>query len=155
VPVVLFTLWVIFNAKLNLEIAVTGIFVTAFVYRFMCKYMGYHYRMDMQILRTLPATLRYIAVLVWQVLVSNMEVSRFVLQNRVDIKPQFVFFKADLKTDTARVILAHSITLTPGTITVSEDDGVFGVHCLNSHMAEGMDNSDFVTILKEMEAKMQ
>ena len=150
-PIVLFTLWVIFNAKLNWEIAVTGILVTAFVYRFMCRHMGYNYKTDIAIIKKLPSGIKYVGVLVWQVFLSNMEVFNFVFRKHAEIKPQLVFFRPRLKSDAARVVLANSITLTPGTITVSEEDGVFGVHCLNSHMAEGIDNSDFVKILAKME----
>ena len=150
-PIVLFLLWVIFNAKLNWEIAVTGLLVTAFVYRFMCKYMGYSYKADLAIIRNLPSGIQFIGVLIWQVTLSNIEVSRFVFRKHAEIKPQLVFFKTRLNSDTSRTALANSITLTPGTITVSEDEGVLGVHCLNSHMGEDMDNSDFVKILAKME----
>jgi len=151
VPIVLFLLWVIFNAKLNWEIVVTGLLVTAFVYRFMCKHMGYSYKADLAIIRNLPTGIQFIGVLIWQVILANIEVSGFVFRKHAEIKPQLVFFKTRLNSDTARTALANSITLTPGTITVSEDEGILGVHCLNSHMGEDMDNSDFVTILAKME----
>ena len=147
----LFTLWVIFNGKLNWEIAVTGVFVAAFVYRFMCRHMGYSPKTDLKMIKNLPSGIRYAGVLVYQALKSNVEVSGFVFRKHMEIKPQLVFFKTRLQSDVARVTLANSITLTPGTITVSEDGGIFGVHCLNSHMAEGMDSSDFVVILAGME----
>ena len=150
-PIVLFLLWVIFNAKLNWEIVVTGLLVTAFVYRFMCKHMGYSYKADLAIIRNLPTGIQFIGVLIWQVILANIEVSSFVFRKHAEIKPQLVFFKTRLNSDTARTALANSITLTPGTITVSEDEGILGVHCLNSHMGEDMDNSDFVTILSKME----
>ena len=150
-PIVLFLLWVIFNAKLNWEIVVTGLLVTAFVYRFMCKHMGYSYKADLAIIRNLPTGIQFIGVLIWQVILANIEVSGFVFRKHAEIKPQLVFFKTRLNSDTARTALANSITLTPGTITVSEDEGILGVHCLNSHMGEDMDNSDFVTILAKME----
>ena len=149
--VVLFTLWIIFNAKLNWEIAVTGVLVTAFVYRFMCRYMDYSYKTDFKIIRKLHSGIWYAIVLVWQTLLSSMEVFGFVYRKHTEIKPQLVFFRTRLKSDAARVALANSITLTPGTITVSEDEGIFGVHCLNSHMAEGLDSSVFVTLLAKME----
>ena len=152
-PAVLFALWAVFNAKLNWEVAVTGILVTAFVYHFMCKHMGYSYKTDLAIIKKMPIGIKYVCVLIWQVILSNIEVSRIVFRKHTEIKPQLVFFETRLESDAARVALANSITLTPGTITVSEADGIFGVHCLNSHMAEGIDNSDFVTILAKMEGK--
>ena len=52
----------------------------------------------------------------------------------------------------AKVILANSITLTPGTITVSEEKGVFCVHALDKSLADGIESCSFVEILKKMEA---
>jgi multicomponent Na+:H+ antiporter subunit E len=49
------------------------------------------------------------------------------------------------------VILANSITLTPGTITVSLTDDHLLVHCLDKSLAEGMDDSVFVRLLQKME----
>jgi multicomponent Na+:H+ antiporter subunit E len=62
-----------------------------------------------------------------------------------------VHVHARLKTETARVILANSITLTPGTITVSLTDDHLLVHCLDKSLAEGMEDSVFVRLLQKME----
>ena len=59
----------------------------------------------------------------------------------------------DLKTETARVILANSITLTPGTITVSLTEQELLVHCLDKTLAEGMEDSSFVKLLKKLEER--
>ena len=150
-PVVLFFLWVLFNVKLSWEVAVIGVLVTVFVYRFMCKHMDYSYKSDIAIIRKLPLGIKYFIELVRQVILSNIDVSNVVFRKSKEIKPQLVFFKTRLQSDATRVALANSITLTPGTITVSEDEGIFGVHCLNSHMAEGIDSSGFVSILAKME----
>lgn len=50
------------------------------------------------------------------------------------------------------MMLADSITLTPGTITVSVENDRFCVHCLDRELAEGMEDSVFVGLLLEMEA---
>ena len=50
------------------------------------------------------------------------------------------------------MLLANSITLTPGTITVSVEGDHFFVHCLDRELAEGMEESVFVELLKQMEA---
>ncbi len=52
-------------------------------------------------------------------------------------KPALVRFKTDLKTKQARVVLANSITLTPGTITVTLEEDEYVVHCLDKELAEG------------------
>ena len=150
-PILIFALWVVFNAKLNWEIAATGLLVTAFIYSFMCKHMDYSYKTDLSVIKHLPNGLKFIAILVWQVVLSNIEVAGFVFRKHKEIKPRLVFFRTRLKTDVARVALANAITLTPGTITASIEEDVLGVHCLNEHMGEDMDNSEFVKILLKME----
>ena len=67
------------------------------------------------------------------------------------MEPVIVRVHTDLKSETARVILANSITLTPGTITVSMTDNDLLVHCLDKSLSEGMEDSVFVRLLKKME----
>ena len=50
-----------------------------------------------------------------------------------------------------RASLANAITLTPGTITVLLDDNTYTVHCLDETLAEGMDTSVFVDMIKKCE----
>lgn len=69
------------------------------------------------------------------VLVFNMYVASFrVLWQilRGNINPGIVHFRTRLKTDIARVALASSITLTPGTITLDLDDDHLVVHWLDA-----------------------
>ena len=50
------------------------------------------------------------------------------------------------------MVLANSITLTPGTITIRMEGNEFYVHCLDKEFAEGMESSIFVELLSKMEA---
>ena len=53
---------------------------------------------------------------------------------------------------TGKSMLANSITLTPGTITVDLKDGEYLVHCYDKSMGDGIDESGFVTLLRKLEA---
>lgn len=75
-----------------------------------------------------------------------------ILSPKFKNEPVIVQFRTDLKSKMARVLLANSITLTPGTITVSLEDDVYTVHCLDKRLAEGMDTSVFVRLLRKLEA---
>ena len=57
----------------------------------------------------------------------------------------------DIESEFLRFVLANSITLTPGTITVDVDDNHFCVHALDYTLAEGVENSVFIKLLKKME----
>ena len=69
------------------------------------------------------------------------------------MEPVIVRFRVDLETELARVILANSITLTPGTITVLLEGNEYTVHCLDKCLAEGMEDSSFVKMLQKIERK--
>lgn len=63
----------------------------------------------------------YIPWLLYQVFVANIHVMYLVFHPRMMelIDPRIIEFDTRLKSDMARVTLANSITLTPGTITVN------------------------------------
>lgn len=53
------------------------------------------------------------------------------------IDPHIISFKTNLQSDIAITTLANSITLTPGTITISADkDGYFTVHTIDAESAK-------------------
>ena len=60
----------------------------------------------------------YVLVLFWEILKANVDVAYRVLHPRLPIKPGIVVIKTNLSQDAAKVILANSITLTPGTFTL-------------------------------------
>jgi multicomponent Na+:H+ antiporter subunit E len=74
----------------------------------------------------------YLFVLSYYVVKGGLDVSYRVLHPRMPIRPGIVKIKSVLVTDTGRSVLANSITLTPGTLTIDvTDDGVFYIHWLN------------------------
>jgi multicomponent Na+:H+ antiporter subunit E len=72
--------------------------------------------------------LAYIPVFAYQCLKSNIDVALRVLSPGLQIKPGIVKIRTSLKSDIARVFLANSITLTPGTMTVEMKDDVLYIH---------------------------
>jgi multicomponent Na+:H+ antiporter subunit E len=74
----------------------------------------------------------YLPVFTYYVVKANLEVVYLVLHPEMPIRPGIVKVKTGLKSTAARVALANSITLTPGTFTVDidEDEGALYVHWL-------------------------
>ena len=59
------------------------------------------------------------------------------MRDKVD--PSIAWFRADYDNPAARAMLANSITLTPGTITIDiMEDGTFSVHTLTRELREGL-----------------
>jgi len=60
----------------------------------------------------------YLFVFIWECLKANLDVAYRVLHPAMPIRPGIVKVKTSLKSDLAKTLLANSITMTPGTITV-------------------------------------
>ena len=146
-----FLAWIIFNGRITLEIVLFGIIISLAVFWFLCKFMDFSLRKERNFYRRLPWFAQYVFVLIREILSANLTVCRMILTRREIMEPVIVHVHTDLKTETARVILANSITLTPGTITVSMTDNDLLVHCLDKSLSEGMEDSVFVKMLEKME----
>lgn len=146
-----FLAWVVFNGRLTLEIALFGIAVAGAVFAFVCRFMDYSLKQELRFYRLFPAFVRYLYYLLKEIILANLTVTRLMLSRKEELEPVLVHVRADLKSETARVILANSITLTPGTITVSMTDDKLLVHCLDKSLSEGMEDSIFVRLLQKME----
>lgn len=148
---VLFLAWIIFNANITLEIAIFGIVITAVIFVFLCKCMDYSFKKELVFYRLLPYFAVYFFVLLWEILKADIVMLGFVVLDKYENEPQIIRFKTNLTDETCKVLLANSITLTPGTITVDVNDDVYTVHCFDRDMAYGIDSSVFVRLLTKIE----
>ena len=148
---IFFLIWIIFNGQFTFEIAAFGVVIAGLMYLFICKFLNYHPKTDLLLCKKFFLVLQYVFVLITEIIKANFAVIRMIMSSRYEIEPAIVRFKTDLKTTPARVLLANSITLTPGTITVSLEEDEYVVHCLDKELAEGINSSVFVTLLRRLE----
>ena len=73
----------------------------------------------------------YLPIFIWQLILANIDVARRVLSPKIPLNPGFVKIKTDLKGDFAKLTLANSITLTPGTLSVDVDGEYIYVHTID------------------------
>jgi len=86
----------------------------------------------------------YIPWLLLEIIKANFHLLYLVFHPRMKdlIDPHITNFKADLESDLAITTLANSITLTPGTITVTTgSDGVYRVHAIDKPSADALPGS--------------
>ena len=93
----------------------------------------------------------YVPWLVWEVILANFEIAYLVLHPKSLIDPQIVRFKSHLKEDLGVVTLAHSITLTPGTITVEAKREEFVIHAIWLKSAKAVISGDMQRKVKWIE----
>lgn len=150
--VLLLLLWLIFNGRITLEVFLFGAVICAWLYWFICKYMGYSWQREKTLIRKVPLYLKYAVVLVWEIFKANIDVIKIVLSPKMEIEPALVRFHTDLKSEASWTTLANSITLTPGTYTVELENGDYLVQALDkSKFGEGLDESVFVKQLRKLE----
>jgi multicomponent K+:H+ antiporter subunit E len=63
--------------------------------------------------------LRYLGRLLWDIVIANLEVARLILsRSAISVRPGFITMPLELENEFAIAVLATTITLTPGTISV-------------------------------------
>lgn len=147
--ILLFLLWVALNGRFTLEIAIIGVIVCGGVYWFCRKHLDYNPPKFRNIFKSIV----YIFVLLVEIIKSSISVLKFVFVKNIEIDPQIKFFKVNIKSEFLRTVLANSISLTPGTITVNVDEDIFCVHALDYTLLEGIEDSIFIRLLKEMDGE--
>lgn len=101
-------------------------------------------------------SLYYIIVFIVALVKSNIDVMLRVLNPKLPIKPGIVRVETELTSPIARMILANSITLTPGTFVVDIKDKYLYVHWIevccdgDPEKATQMIASKFEKILKRI-----
>jgi multicomponent K+:H+ antiporter subunit E len=75
----------------------------------------------------------YFAVLLWDILISNLDVARRVMGPNRSLRPGFVALPLDITGDFPQTALASTISLTPGTVSVdlSSDRRWLYIHVLH------------------------
>ncbi len=77
--------------------------------------------------------------LLWQIVLSNLHLFRLAFSSREALQPHIVRYETELKSDFEKYLLANSITLTPGTVTIKIMGDTFYIHAISDIAAEGLD----------------
>ena len=149
--ILLLIFWIILNGKITLEILLLGTVFSVAIFWFMCSFLEYSPKYEICVAKNIIWILTYFVVLIIEIFKSAIAVYKRVYSRKIEIQPQMIFFDVDIESEFLRFVLANSITLTPGTITVDVDEKQFCVHALDYTLAEGIENSVFIKILKIME----
>ncbi len=86
--------------------------------------------------------LAYWVWLVWEIVKSNIEVARRILNPALPISPCLIRVKASQSSELGHVIYANSITLTPGTVSILVEDRTVLVHAVAQEMAEDLQTGE-------------
>ena len=150
---VYFVLWVIFNGRITAEIVIAGIFLSFVLDMFVKRVMKIRITgiSFVKCLKLFPSAVFYVIVLTAEIIRANIAVTKLILAPEIDIEPCLVKIRTALKTSAARTVLANSLTLSTGGVTVSVKGDEFLVHTLNRNTADRLEGSIFERLLTRME----
>jgi len=152
--IALFLLWIGFTSSFHLQEIIIGAFVSLIITSFAYKSFSetalsfFHPKRFFYIIK-------YLAVFTIALIKSNFDVAFRVISPSLPINPGIVKYTTKLKSDIAKVILANSITLTPGTLTIDIVDDALHIHWLDVKSKDPEIifkeiGEQFETILKEI-----
>jgi multicomponent Na+:H+ antiporter subunit E len=138
----LMSTWVAFSGQFDAMHLTLGVLSSAFVTIISSDLLFANRRSSMgtRIAEGIKLTL-YLLWLLWEVVVANVHLLRLSLLPGAmrEVEPCIVKFRTALKSDFARFLLANSITLTPGTVTVKIIGDEFYIHAISRKSSEGLD----------------
>ena len=150
--IILMVLWIVFSGGVSLKICLTGAAVSFLIVLFCTKFMGYRPLSFGRFFRRFGRGFVYVLVLLKEIVLANLSVLKYVY-GRKEPEARLVHFKSDLDSEGLQVLVANSITLTPGTITVDvKKTGEYTVHGLDASMTDGIDKSVFFRQAEKMKS---
>lgn len=138
----LFVMWLFLTSALNFQNILVGAVVSyaiALLYTKMFK--------DDDIEKfSVKGALNYLYVLIKNLIISNIQINKKILGKKQRLKTAIVSVKTDLKSDWKKLLLANSITLTPGTLTLEIKGDTLFIHSI-----EYIEGADPKEITREFE----
>lgn len=143
--------WIILNENITAEILIFGLILSGVVTMFSYKTIRVSRGLEKKVIKKLGKIFVYLFILIVEIVKANLDVIKLVLTKNPEISPTLMPMKSNLKSRISRVALANSITLTPGTITVSMNDNDLLIHAIQKANLDGIEESIFVEKLQELE----
>ncbi|WP_304221433.1 Na+/H+ antiporter subunit E [Gracilinema caldarium] len=123
----LFICWMLFSATLDFPYVMIGLVGSLVISLFVFNvFIEPHEAGRRSVIPRLLPLLGYFPLLIRALYIASFKMLGAVLTG--SIQPGIVHFKSRLRSDLARVVLAHSITFSPGTITMDLDEDHYVVH---------------------------
>jgi multicomponent Na+:H+ antiporter subunit E len=131
----LWLFWLLLNGSLATDVWLVGAGVALVI--------AYLFRNSLAVVSEFRATpqafataVRYGFLFLVALLKANLQLARVVLSPALPVTPGIVKVRTKLKSPMGRMLLANSITLTPGTLTVELQGEWLYVHCVTVASAD-------------------
>lgn len=126
--VVLWFIWLLLNNTTSAGHMVLGALLAIFIPWFTSGFWP-----EMVTIRKPRLLAKYVAFVLWEIMVANMVVARMILGRANKLQPGFIAYRLQLQSPIAISLLANTISLTPGTVScdLTEDGRTLLIHALH------------------------
>lgn len=128
--IILLVFWILMSNSLALQSLLAGLVISLVIALVLSARLRVFSELNLSP-KALAYTIVYGFVFLKELILSNLDVALRVISPRLPINPGIVEAKTSLKSPMARMILANSITLTPGTFTVEMKEDTLFIHCID------------------------
>ena len=148
--IILLVLWLIFAGSVTVTNLLLGALVAGLITLLCTKFMGYDTRRFYRGFSKADEIAVYILYLLKEIVRENLDVLRFIYR-KGQPKPMLVRFYGGVQHEALRVLVANSITLTPGTYTVKLEGDEYAVHALDEYFQVDIEYSAFFKMARKVE----
>lgn len=143
--------WTILAERITIQSSIVGLLIAGVIYMYVKD--SFEDMQPFKTIKVIPLWIVFLSQLISEIIVANIQVAVIVLSKDMPIGPEVVEYKTEIKSDLLKTILANSITLTPGTMSVDITNDTLLIHCLSKRYAEALEGNAFEkTLLKIQEA---
>jgi multicomponent Na+:H+ antiporter subunit E len=99
---------------------------------------------------SLVATIKYIGTLIWDLILSGIQLAQILLSREMPIHPGIINIPSNCQSELGAALSAHAITLTPGEMTVEMDED----HNMYTHVLDAVRAPEYMREAQEMRLKL-
>ncbi len=128
--IIMFAIWIGFTTSFESDELITGAIVSLIIAFFTDRIFSC---CGMKVLapHKIIYFIQYFFVFIFALIKSNFDVAKRVISPDLPINPGIVKFETKLTNGFARMVLANTITLTPGTLTIDAIGNTFYIHWID------------------------
>ncbi len=146
--ILLFSMWMILTGNIQLPNILVGVgvsFSISLLYIKMFKHSKFEF------INPFYFSV-YLLILAKNLIISNIQIAKRVLSPDMKLCPAIIEVKTNLKSDWKKLLLANSITLTPGTLTLDIKEDILFIHVIEHR--EGDDKEKVTKEFEDIIAKL-
>ncbi|WP_066497214.1 Na+/H+ antiporter subunit E [Abyssisolibacter fermentans] len=148
--IILLLFFIILAESVNIETVVIGFVLSLIVCYLNRSFIKTNKTSSFSIFKVLYFVW-YSLILIKEIIIANFKVAAIILKPNIKISPNVISIKTSLKSKSYIAILANSITLTPGTLTIDIKDDRLDIHCLTKRDSENLKDLKLEKILLKIE----